>query len=407
MVFNSVNSNAARPGRDNFLTITIKIFIIGMLESKVLGWEEELKRNVKSVEELKGFIELSEDEERALKEVMQIHPMSVSRYYLSLIDRNDKNDPLRKLMIPSIEELRVLEGSYDPSDEKSNTKMPGLQHKYKQTALILSTNRCSSYCRFCFRKRMVGLPNKEVVRRFSDAVDYIRNHEEIDNVLITGGDPLSLPTSVIREFLKMLDSIPHLKYIRFGTRVPAVFPDRIIKDNRLLELFMNYSQGEKKIYIITHFEHPGEITERSREAVEKLVYCGLSLNNQSVLLRGVNDDPNTLAGLFNGLIEMGILPYYLFQCRPVKRVKNYFSVPLHEGCRIFELAKKRLKGHILCKRVKYVMSHTKGKIEIIGMSDKDFYFKYHQPKDLNDSGKCFCRKINKKATWLDMKENLV
>lgn len=363
------------------------------------SWQDELKNNICSIEELKKHIKLTKNEEKALKKVTDIHPMSVTKYYFSLIDKDDKDDPIRKMIIPSANELD-LSGSYDPSCEQANTKMPGLQHKYSQTALILSTNRCSAYCRHCFRKRLVGLKNKEVVERFSDAVRYIKKHKEIDNILISGGDPLILPTKIINIFLDLLTQIPHVKYIRFGSRIPTVFPTRIIQDKQLIKLFKKYST-KKKIYVITHFNHPREITAKSVEAIKLLLDANVSLNNQAVLLKDVNDNADVLAQLFNKLIEVEIFPYYLFQCRPVKRVKKHFQVPLKDGYYIFENAKKRIKAHILCKRLKYIMSHRTGKIEIIGILEDKIYFKYHQAKNPKDLGKFFSKKLNSTAAWLD------
>lgn len=325
--------------------------------------------------------------------------MLISKYYLSLIDKHDLNDPIRKIIIPSIEELDSS-GEYDTSGEAENTKELGLQHKYSQTALVLSTNQCAGYCRFCFRKRFVGLNNNEILNRFDKALEYIISHNEIDNVLISGGDSLVLSTKVIEKFVKGLIQIPHLKYIRFGSRVPVFNPDRINNDVDLLKLFARYSMI-KNIYVITHFNHPNEITKKSRLALSNLVRSGVKVYNQTVLLKGINDDSNTLAILLNLLIENGVLPYYIFQCRPVARVKNHFQIPIIDGIQVFENAKKQLKSHILCKRLKYVMSHKTGKIEIIGLIGDEVYFKYHQAKNAMNLGKMIKAKINPNGTWLE------
>jgi L-lysine 2,3-aminomutase len=153
--------------------------------------------------------------------------------------------------------------------------------------------------------------------------------------------------------------------------------------------------------VITHFNHPREITAKSVEAIKLLLDANVSLNNQAVLLKDVNDNADVLAQLFNKLIEVEIFPYYLFQCRPVKRVKKHFQVPLKDGYYIFENAKKRIKAHILCKRLKYIMSHRTGKIEIIGILEDKIYFKYHQAKNPKDLGKFFSKKLNSTAAWLD------
>jgi len=246
---------------------------------------------------------------------------------------------------------------------------------------------------------LIGLPSEEILHRFNNAVKYIKECEGINNVLISGGDPFVLPTKVIEKFLKKLSAIPHLDFIRFGTRAPLTFPDRILEDEEFLTLLGDYSLKNKRIYVVTQFNHPREITEKSTSAVDKLIRSGMIMNNQTVLLKGVNDSPETLAELQNKLVSIGINPYYVFQCRPVKRVKRRFQVPLYKGYEIVENAKRRLNGH--SKRFRYIMSHRTGKIEIVGIMGDDIYFKYHQAKLPRDIGKFFKKKINKTACWLD------
>ncbi len=363
-----------------------------------MAWEKELEESISTIAQLGDYIELTPEMEQQLQKIVAIHPMRITKYYMSLIDKYDPNDPIRKMAVPSEEELNLL-GSYDTSGERENTMMPGLQHKYAQTALVLATNRCATYCRFCFRKRLVGLPTEEILQRFNDAVKYIENHEEINNVLISGGDPFVLSTGVIKEFLEKLSTISHLDFIRFGTRVPVTFPDRILEDDELLTLLENNSQENRRIYVVTQFNHPREITQKATDAVSRLIRSGVILDNQTVLLKGVNDDPETLAELQNKLVGIGVNPYYVFQCRPVKRVKNNFQVPLYKGYEIVDRAKKKLNGH--SKRFKYIMSHQTGKIEIVGVMEDNIYLKYHQARATEDLGKFFKRKINKTGGWLD------
>jgi KamA family protein len=332
---------------------------------------------IRTIEQLKRYIKISPKEEKQLGRVIEKYPMRITPYYASLIDWDNPNDPIRRMAVPSVEELN-LAGSYDTSGELENTKLPGLQHKYSQTALILATNRCATYCRYCFRKRLVGLPTKEILNRFQDAADYIQRHSEINNVLISGGDPFMLSTDVLGRFLKRLASIPHLDFIRFGTRLPVTFPDRILEDKDLPNLLRKYSLKDRRIYVVTQFNHPREITVKSTASVSRLIGCGVILNNQTVLLKGVNDRPHTLAELQEGLVRIGLNPYYVFQCRPVKRVKHRFQDSLYRGYHIVEGAKRMLNGH--SKRFKYVMSHRTGKIEIVGITGRDIYFKYHQGK---------------------------
>ncbi len=358
---------------------------------------EKLENIISSMEKIIHKLDISPDEMEDLKRVTQIHPMRVSPYYLSLIDWNNPDDPIRKMAIPSIEELS-LDGLYDTSGEAENTKMPGLQHKYAETALILATNRCAMYCRHCFRKRLVGLPTEEIVKRFEDAVEYVENHSEINNVLVSGGDPLVLSNEVVEKFLKLLTQVDHLSFIRFGSRTPVTLPSRI-NDPELLALFKKYSQMDKRIYVVTQFNHPQEITLQSIGAVNKLINAGVLMSNQTVLLKGVNDNPETLSTLMNRLVSIGVTPYYVFQCRPVKRVKNHFQVPLCEGVRILEKSKMNCNGH--SKRFKYIMSHITGKIEILGIMNGEIYFKYHQAKDRKNLGLMFKRQIDETAGWLD------
>ncbi|NQU07673.1 MAG: KamA family radical SAM protein [Candidatus Abyssubacteria bacterium] len=363
-----------------------------------MGWKSKLKENITSIEDLKKYVKLTAHEEHLLQKVIEIHPMSISRYYMSLIDKRDKKDPLRKMIIPSIDELNIA-GTYDTSGEQKSTKAHGLQHKYGETALILATNRCAAYCRFCFRKRLVGLPNEEILRRFNDALPYIRSHKEINNVLISGGDPFTLPTEIVENFLKQLTAIKHLDFIRFGTRVPVTFPDRILDDKSLTATLKRYTTKDKRLYIVTHFNHPNEITEKSIDAIDRLISANLIVNNQTVLMKGVNDNPDVLAKLMKKLVSIGVNPYYVFQCRPVKRVKSHFQVPFARGVRVVEGAKKQLDGH--SKRFKFCMSHDSGKIEIVGVIGDKIYLRHNQARYAKDRSRFFVRKLDNKAAWLD------
>jgi len=362
-----------------------------------MTWERQLKESIRTIQEASSVIGIPSGEAQQLVHVVQRHPMCVPPYYLSLIDPHDPNDPVKAMAVPSIDELNLM-GSYDTSGEKDNTKMPGLQHKYPQTAIILSTNRCAMYCRHCFRKRLVGLPNHELVQRFEDAADYVRKHREINNVLISGGDPLVLGTAVIARFFEALSDIGHLSFIRIGTRIPVTLPHRITHDPDLIKLLRQHSLPRRRIYVVTQFNHPREITEEAAAAVDSLIRAGVVVNNQTVLLRGVNDDPECLAMLQNGLAGIGVGPYYVFQCRPVKRVQHHFQVPLHRGYEIVEAAKERLNGH--SKRFRYIMSHKKGKIEIVGRKGDEVFFKFHQARDPDNNGKFFSRRINPRQGWL-------
>jgi lysine 2,3-aminomutase len=363
-----------------------------------MNWQAELRKSICTVDQLKKHMDLSQAQERQLRRVTDRHPMRITPYYASLIDWRDPADPISKMAVPNAAEMD-LSGSYDTSGEAQSTKMRGLQHKYSETALILATSRCPMYCRHCFRKRLVGLPTSEVLRRFEDAARYIEKHDEIKNVLLSGGDPLMLSTPVLDKFLKRLWGIPHLEFIRIGSRSPVTFPERILKDRHLPRVLARYSRPDRRLYMVTQYNHPAEITETSMRAVARLIDEGICFINQTVLLRGVNDSGPVLAKLQAKLAARGISPYYVFQCRPVKRVKRFFQLPLEEGYRIVEDAKARLPGP--GKRFRYVMSHRTGKVEVLAIIDDEIYFKYHQARDRRNLGVSFKRKLKPDAGWLD------
>lgn len=359
-------------------------------------WNEELKNCVTSIDQLKQHIRLTKEEENHYRKIVKRHPMRITQHYLSLINFADHDDPIKKMITPSMEEMN-LSGSYDTSGERFNTKFQGFQHKYDQTALVLTTSQCASYCRFCFRKRMVGRTSKEIMRRFDKAVQYISEHSEITNVLLTGGDPLMLDTAKIEKFLMKLQNIDHLKFIRIGSKMPVFLPNRILKDEELVRVFRKYNK--KQLYLVLQIDHPREITSQLKRVVRKLIRNNVIINNQTVLLKGVNDKPEILAELQQKLVSIGINPYYVFQCRPVKRVKHNFQVSLYRGIKIVEAAKARLSGH--GKRFKYVMSHKTGKIEILGILDDEIYFKQHQAANPRNIGRFFKKTLIKSAGWLD------
>lgn len=363
-----------------------------------MDWREELKHNIKDVNGLKKYISLTDSEEKKMAEIIEKYPMSITRYYISLVNKDDPKDPIRKMCIPSCYEMDP-EGSFDTSGEKQNTKEEGLQHKYPQTALILSSNVCAMYCRHCFRKRLVGQSDEEIAKAFDKIFDYIVEHKEINNVLLSGGDPLLNNNKIIEYYLSKLSQVQHLRFVRIGTRVPVVFPCRIYGDEELLSILEKYS-AMKPIYFVTQFNHPRELTEEAKKAIDALIDMGIVVSNQTVLLKGVNNNPDVLAELINKLNEFKIVPYYVFQCRPVKGVKGQFQVPFVEGIEIVEKAKAMLNGH--GKRFRYVLSHETGKIEIIGkLNDRDMIFKYHQAKNPSDCGRIFVKTLEEGQCWLE------
>ena len=361
------------------------------------NWKDILDHSIRDVDELRKNLALTDEEAQRMSKIIQRYPLCVNPYYLSLIDRDDPNDPIRKMCIPDIHEFSEG-GQADTSGEADNTVIQGMQHKYRQTALILSTNQCAMYCRHCFRKRMVGASSDEVARQIPAMAEYVREHTEINNVLISGGDAFMNADETIEKYLRCFTEIPTLDFIRFGTRIPVVLPQRIVQDDKLLGILETYGR-KKQIIIVTQFNHPRELTPDAVQAIKALGSVGCIVRNQTVLLKGINDHADVLAQLMNGLVSNGVIPYYIFQCRPVEGVQNQFQVPLLRGVKIVENAKRQMNGQ--SKSVRYAMSHPTGKIEILGKTGPNqMLFKYHQAKNAQDHSRIFAQSVDDTQCWL-------
>jgi len=286
----------------------------------------------------------------------------------------------------------------DTSGEHANSPIRGLQHKYEETALVLTTQDCAMFCRHCFRRRLVGKESDEIAVDVDRIVEYIQAHPRISNVLLSGGDSFMQPTERIRQWLDRLSSLETLDFIRFGTRTPVTFPQRILSDPELIEVLQHYTKT-KKIYVVSHFNHPGEITPQSVEAVKMLQNAGVTIKNQTVLMRGVNDSSPVLAQLLRKMTALGIIQHYIFQCRPALGVKSRFQVPLAEGSDIVQKALATQNG--LGKSADYTMSHVTGKIRILGKADDGkMVFQYKQAKDPAMIGRIFSVPVDDEQTWL-------
>lgn len=378
------------------------------IDWQAIDWQRELKNNVNSIDSLKNYVELSTAEEKVLRDVVDEHPMNIPRYYLSLIDPNDPNDPIRKLALPSEDELVVAgamgETTKDPYGDDKHNKGNGILHKYPYSALVVATDYCSMYCRHCFRKAIVGLPNDKTVENFQKAAEYIREHKEITNVIISGGDPLLIGTKRIIKMLESLIDIDHINYVRIGTRTPVVYPMRFF-DDELMEYLKEFNK-KKTLYLPTHFNHVNEISEDARKAVLRIREAGITVNNQAVLLKGVNDTVEDIENLMNGLVKIGVNPYYLYQCMPVSRVRHHFQVSLKQGIDIVDKAKERLDGY--AKRFKFIMGHDIGKIEIVGRIDDKLILKHihSRPEEPEMASKMKIMKLDDNAGWLDDMEEI-
>ncbi|MER8716569.1 KamA family radical SAM protein [Mesorhizobium sp. M1295] len=333
---------------------------------------------------------------------VELEAHSITRYrvtksYIEQIINSNYYDHLKFIVEPSLEEFESP-GSLDTSGEHDNTVLPGFQHKYAQTGMLLATDRCASYCRYCFRKRIVGKDSDEIVTNLEQVARYIRGHPEMTNVLISGGDPFMLSTGRLHEILDHLLPFPHLNSIRFGTKMLAYAPKRF-EDPALVALFRRIHTARKAAVIVTHFDHIGEISVQAERNVCSLRAHGVQFFNQSVLLAKVNDDSEILAATFAKCYQMGIRPYYLFQARPVKGA-SHFQVPIRRGLEIAQGINQRLSG--IQKTFRYIMSHYTGKIEILDLgADGRVYMRYHQNKAPEKIGRIFSRPYREGAFWLD------
>lgn len=341
--------------------------------------------------------QLGEAERVALKPVHDAFVFRTNEYYQSLIDWDDPDDPIRKLVIPDISELEDW-GKLDASNEESYTRVPGLEHKYSSVALLLVNDVCGAYCRFCFRKRLFMDDNDEVVRDITPGVVYIEKHPEISEVLLTGGDPLLTSTRQLRNIISRLRKIDHVKIIRIGSKLPAFNPFRIINDPDLQAMFRKYSSPERRIYVMCHFNHPRELTSVALEGLAALHSSGVITVNQTPMIAGINDDPRVLAELFTRCAHAGVPPYYVFQCRPTLGNRIY-STTVEHAYMVFERAKAMCSG--LAKRARLCMSHETGKIEVIGMTSRFIMFKHHRSPDPEWSGRVYVYHRNPRARWFD------
>lgn len=354
-------------------------------------------KKVRYLTKVSKIDDLKDSEKDSLKEVEEKFVFRSNDYYNSLIDWDDPSDPIKKIVIPQVEELSEW-GSLDASSEHKYTVANGLEHKYKDTALILFNDMCGAYCRFCFRKRLFIKGNDDTVRDLEGAIEYIKEHKEINNVLITGGDPLVASTSKIEPLIKKIREIDHVNIIRIGSKMFSFNPYRILEDPSFVEMISKYSLPEKKIYIMNHFNHPRELTEQAIKAINLAMKAGAIVINQTPMIKGVNDNVATLKELFEKLSFIGVPPYYVFGCRPTEGNKAY-TVPVEEAFAMFEEARTSVSG--LAARARYSMSHESGKIEVLGMTKNHIMFRYHRAANPKNRGRTLVCKRNQDAYWFD------
>ncbi|MBL8681908.1 MAG: KamA family radical SAM protein [Myxococcales bacterium] len=310
-------------------------------------WRDEARAAITSLESLEARLALTDSEREGTRAAIAAGlPLSITPYYLSLIDPNDPEDPIRRQCVPRAEELRDSEGELrDPLGEEAYSPAPNLVQRYPDRALLLVTDRCSVYCRFCTRARMVGRDGgARSEERLRPAIDYLRVHPEVREVLLSGGDPLVMSTPRLVRVLELVKSVPHIDLLRIGTRAPVVLPSRITPS--LCRALRSFAP----LWVMTHFNHPRELTARARAACERLADHGIPVMNQTVLLRGINDEASTLDALFRGLVRARVRPYYLLQS-DVMRGTAHLRTPLAKGLSLVAELQGRLSGIALPKFV--------------------------------------------------------
>lgn len=299
-------------------------------------WKWQVKNRVETLEELKQYVTLSPQEEEGVSKCLQTMRMAVTPYYLSLIDPNDPNDPIRKQAIPTAEELYIAPSDEkDPLHEDADSPVPGLTHRYPDRVLMLITDQCSMYCRHCTRRRFAGQHDAAVpISQVDACIQYVAEHPEVRDVLISGGDPLMLSDAKLEYIISRLRDIPHVEIIRLGTRVPVVMPQRITQE------FCNMLKKYHPIWLNTHFNHPHEVTPDSTRACAMMADAGIPLGNQSVLLAGINDCVHVMKKLVHELLKIRVRPYYIYQCDLSLGI-SHFRTPVSKGIEIMEA----LRGH--------------------------------------------------------------
>lgn len=351
-------------------------------------WKWQFKNRITSIRELSLYLPLPEQDIRELEKVARRYPLSVTPYYLSLIDPHDINDPVRKQVIPSALEIDpYMQGLEDPLDENGDSVVPGLVHRYGDRALMVTTNICPVLCRHCTRKRQWhkhGTVHTPV--EFRAMIEYIRTHSQIRDVIVSGGDPLSLSTHRLEEIIAALRSIPHVEIIRIGSRLPVVMPQRI--DSELCRMLSRYSP----VWLNTHFNTVNEITNESAAACDRLLRAGIPVNNQSVLLKGINDSVGAQLALCQGLLKIKVRPYYLFQCDEIQGVEH-LRTPVEKGIEIIAGMRGRTSGLAIPSFVvdlpdgggkvpllpDYMVNHGEG--QIVFRNYRGDYYAYRNPSE--------------------------
>ncbi len=350
-------------------------------------WKWQYAHRITTADALSKVIPLTDGEKADIDRCLLSFRMAITPYYASLIDPNDPQDPIRMQAVPSRLELDLCPDDLnDPLNETGDSPVPHIVHRYPDRVLLLVTYQCAMYCRHCTRRRAVGEEDRAISdRALARALGYIREHPEIRDVLVSGGDPLTMTTSRLERILSAIREIPHVEVIRIGTRVPVVLPMRVTPE--LTDMLRKYHP----IWINTHFNHPREITPEARRACEAIVDAGIPLGNQSVLLKGINDSAETMKTLLLKLVGMRVRPYYLYQC-DLSRGISHFRTRVETGIDILHQLTGNISGYALPRYVidapggggkiplQYEYLLKKDDQEVVLENFQGRIFRYPQPK---------------------------
>jgi lysine 2,3-aminomutase len=358
----------------------------GISEKEWNDWRWQLRHRVTKLEQLQEILQLTPEEIDGIKQSRGRLALAVTPYFVSLMDPSNPNCPVRRQAVPRSEECHLSKNEMvDPLGEDKNSPVSGLVHRYPDRVLLLVTDQCATYCRYCTRRRLVGSNERPITQgNFEEVLKYLRTHKKVRDVLLSGGDPLLLENERLEEILSRLRMIPHIELLRIGTRVPVTLPQRITMG--LVRMLKKYHP----LMISIHFTHPKEITEAVRRACNELADGGIPLGSQTVLLKGINDKPYIMKKLVQELLKIRVRPYYIYQC-DLATGTEHFRTSVATGIQIIEKLRGHTTGYAIPTYVidapggggkipvepEYVVSKGKGKIVLRNYEGK--VFEYPEP----------------------------
>ena len=358
----------------------------GVSEREWNDWRWQLRHRVTTLEQLREILDLTPEETQGIEHSKGRLALAVTPYFVSLMDPANPNCPVRRQAIPRIEEFHVAKSDMvDPCGEDKDSPVPGLVHRYPDRVLLLVTDQCATYCRYCTRRRLVGAHERSITQgNFEEALKYLRSHRKVRDVLLSGGDPLLLENERLEEILSRLRAISHLELLRIGTRAPVTLPQRVTPG--LVRMLKKYHP----LMMSIHFTHPKEITEAVRRACNELADAGIPLGSQTVLLKGINDKPYVMKKLVHELLKVRVRPYYIYQC-DLAVGTEHFRTSVATGIQVIEKLRGFTTGYAIPTYVidapggggkipvepDYLVSRGKGKVVLRNYEGK--VFEYPEP----------------------------